>query len=305
MIPEDLKKTFYNQQYRFAGGHSAVKICEWTKKSLRGEGVCYKQRFYGIESHRCLQMTPSVAWCPNRCIYCWRSIEKTLKSPEKGEKVSEPSEIIDQCIEAQRLLLTGFKGLDRADKKKWKEAQEPNQAAISLSGEPTAYPKISELIDEFHRRGFTTFLVTNGQYPEKLKGMTEPTNLYISLDAPDEETYKRIDVPMFGDFWERMNRSLELMSGFSCRKVLRLTLVKGWNDHNTEGYADLIKKASPDFIEVKSYMFVGFSRQRLKKENMLYHEDVKAFAEKIAGLTGYKYKDEQKASRVVLLSNGS
>ncbi len=304
MIPKDLKNMLLRQQYRFAGKHSAVKICEWTKKSLRSEGVCYKQKFYGIESHRCLQMTPSVAWCPNRCVYCWRATEKTRESPKTGEKIDEPAEIIDRCIEAQRLLLTGFKGLDKANKKKWKEAQEPNQAAISLSGEPTAYPKISELIGEFHKRHFTTFLVTNGQYPERLEGITEPTNLYISLDAPDRETYMKVDRPMLPDFWERLNRSLELMSKFGCTKVIRLTLVKGWNDHNPEGYAELIKKAGADFIEVKSYMWVGFSRKRLKNENMLYHMDVKTFAEKISKLTGYKYKDEQKESRVVLLKRG-
>ncbi len=302
MVNQDLEKLFRRQQYRMAGRHSAVKICEWTKKSLRGEGVCYKQKFYGIESHRCLQMTPSVAWCPNRCVYCWRAVEKTMKSPESGGNVNEPSEVIDRCIEQQRLLLTGFKGLDRADKRKWEEAQEPNQAAISLSGEPTAYNRISELIEEFHKRGFTTFLVTNGQYPERLEGITEPTNLYISLDAPDSETYKKVDSPLLKDYWERFNRSLELMDSFSCTKVLRLTLVKGLNDNNLEGYAELIKKASPDFIEAKSYMWVGFSRKRLKKENMLYHKDVRAFAEKLSKLTGYKYKNEQKSSRVVLLA---
>ena len=304
MIPEDLHKMLTKQQYRFAGRHSAVKICEWTKKSLRGEGTCYKQKFYGIESHRCLQMTPSVAWCPNRCVYCWRAVEKTLETPKEGEMIDDPADIIDAAIKAQRSLLTGFKGLDKADRKKWEEAQHPNQAAISLAGEPTAYPRISELIEEFHRRGFTTFLVTNGQYPERLEGLTEPTNLYISLDAPDRETYRKTDVPLLPDYWERLNRSLELMSGFSCTKVLRLTLVKGWNIHNPEGYSELIKKADPDFIEVKGYMWVGFSRQRLKKENMPFHDEVKAFAEQVSRLTGYRYKDEQKASRVVLLSKG-
>ncbi|MBN1896288.1 MAG: 4-demethylwyosine synthase TYW1 [Candidatus Aenigmarchaeota archaeon] len=302
MIPKETAELFLKHQYRFAGEHSAVKICEWTKKSLRNEGACYKQKFYGIESHRCLQMTPSVSWCPNRCVYCWRAIEKTEESPKTGEKTDNPNDIIDRCIEAQRKLLTGFKGLERVERKKWKEAQNPNQAAISLSGEPTAYPRISELINEFHRRGFTTFLVTNGQYPERLEGMTEPTNLYISLDAPDRETYRKVDAPMLKDYWKRLNRSLELMNGFSCTKVIRLTLVKGWNDHDPEGYAELIKKAGADFIEVKSYMWVGYSRLRLKEKNMLLHDEVKSFAEKISELTGYRYKDEQKSSRVVLLA---
>jgi tRNA wybutosine-synthesizing protein 1 len=301
MIQKDLAALFRRQQYRIAGSHSAVKICEWTKKSLRGQGACYKQKFYGIQSHRCLQMTPSVAWCPNRCVYCWRAVERTLKSPVKGEKVDDPGFIIDECIAQQRLLLSGFNGLDRVDKCKWKEALNPNQAAISLAGEPTAYPLISELIEEFSKRRFTTFLVTNGQYPERLEGMAEPTNLYISLDAPDRETYRKVDCPSLADFWERLNESLQLMNSFSCRKVLRLTLAKGLNMENPEGYAKLIEKAGPDFIECKGYMWVGYSRERLRKENMPLHHEVREFSEKLSELTGYPVRDEQKESRVVLL----
>jgi len=56
------------------------------------------------------------------------------------------------------------------------------------------------------------------------------------------------------------------------------------------------------FVELKAYMFVGSSRKRLLESNMPLHEDVKEFAEKIAGLSGYKLIDEKKESRVVLLA---
>jgi tRNA wybutosine-synthesizing protein 1 len=197
--------------------------------------------------------------------------------------------------------LSGLKGYEGTNLKKWKEAQDPRHAAISLSGEPTLYPKISELIEEFHRSKMTTFLVTNGQVPERLGSITEPTQLYLSLDAPDKETYKKIDKPQLKDFWERLNKSLDLMNSFSCRKVIRLTLVKGLNMKNEKSYAKLIRKANPDFIECKGYTWVGFSRLRLKEENMPSHQNVKKFAEKISSETGYKYKDEQEVSRVVLL----
>lgn len=297
MIPEEIKKAMEHQHYRIVGNHSAVKICTWLKKSMRNEGFCYKQKFYGIQSHRCLQMTPWIT-CSNRCEFCWRMIEKT---PIKVDEVDEPRDIIKGCIEAQRSLLTGFKGLDKANKTKWKEAQNPNQVAISLIGEPTMYPRVSELIEELHRMNSTTFLVTNGQYPERLKGITEPTNLYISLDAPDKKTYERIDRPSLPDFWERLTESLELMNSFSSTKVIRLTMVKGWNMRSPEKYAELINKTGADFIEVKGYMHVGESRKRLERECMPLHDDVKKFAELIAKESGYAYKDEQETSRVVLL----
>ena len=138
-ITSELEKILERQQYRLAGSHSAVKIGNWTKRSLLDEGSCYKQRFYGIESHRCLQMTPWLD-CRNRCLYCWRAVEHVLL---KNAKIDEPREIIDSCIESQRRLLSGFKGNEMVNMPKWREAQEPNQAAISLAGEPTLYPKIS------------------------------------------------------------------------------------------------------------------------------------------------------------------
>ncbi|HRU81722.1 MAG TPA: hypothetical protein P5168_04145, partial [Candidatus Methanomethylicus sp.] len=65
-------RTLRAQGYRTVGGHSAVKVCHWAKEALNGGEMCYKGRFYGISSHRCLQMSPAAAWCTNACLYCWR-----------------------------------------------------------------------------------------------------------------------------------------------------------------------------------------------------------------------------------------
>jgi tRNA wybutosine-synthesizing protein 1 len=216
--------------------------------------------------------------------------------------MDEPSTIIEELIKAQRQLLSGFKGNINVDKKKWKEAQTPNNAALSLIGESLLYPKISDLLKEFHKRNFTTFLVTKGTLPERLKKLeVEPTNLYISLCAPDEETYMKVDNPLVKDGWKKMNESLELMKSFSCRKVIRLTLVKGLNMKYPERYAKLILKAEPDFIEPKAFMRVGEAMKRLPHEAMPLHEDVIDFAKKLSEFTGYEIKDEFKPSRVVLL----
>ncbi|MEM5812267.1 MAG: radical SAM protein, partial [Candidatus Aenigmatarchaeota archaeon] len=237
--------------------------------------------------------------CPNRCLYCWRVIEKTKINVER---IDEPKEIVENSIKAQRQLISGFKGFSQVNIRKWREAQNPTNAAISLIGEPTIYPKLSSLIDEFHKSGFSTFLVTNGQYPEALSKISEPTSLYVSLDAPDKETYRKVDGPSLPDFWERLERSLEVMSSFSCRKVIRITLVKGFNSVYPQKYAGMIKKANPDFVEVKGYVHVGESQKRLPRGAMPEHNYVRDFAMKIAEHSGYIYKDEQEESRVVLLS---
>lgn len=287
--------------YRFVGEHkhSAVKVCHWARKSLLNRGFCYKQQFYGIQSHRCLQLTPSLPFCDHRCLFCWRNIDVT--HPSWIGEVDEPSDILDGAILAQRQLLSGFGGNPEVDKKKLQEAQNPKHCAISLAGEPMIYPKISELIEECHRRGMTTFLVTNGLHPDRLKGVAEPTQLYISVVAPDPKTYEAICRPQIDDGWERLNQSLELMPSFECRKVIRLTLVKGLNLKDAPGYAKLIERAKCNFVEVKAYMHVGFARARLSLENMPSHAEIKDFARELAKESGYKITDESESSRVVLL----
>ena len=61
-IPEELLRTFKRQGYQLAGRHSAVKTCHWTRQSLltSESRVCYKQKFYGIRSLRCMQITLSL-----------------------------------------------------------------------------------------------------------------------------------------------------------------------------------------------------------------------------------------------------
>ncbi len=317
MIPEKVKKILKKQHYAIAGKHSAVQICRWTKKSLLDEGVCYKEQFYGIKSHLCCQMSPAVMWCPNRCVHCWRAIEMTIDSELKGN-VDSPKEVVDKCIEAQRKLLIGFnvdkksnkKQLSKANQKKYLEAQEPMQFAISLSGEPTVYEHIGGLIDELRKRGKTSFLVTNGLYPEKLEEMEKnkqlPTQLYISVNTPNKELYQKFHRSSKKDAWERLNKSLEIMARVKdkTRTVFRMNLVRELNmsDEMAEEYANLIKKANPMFIEMKGFMSVGFARQRLGYERMPYHKEIIEFSKKLLEfLPEYKFLDEKKESRVVLL----
>jgi len=300
VLPEDVKRLYHKQGYRIVGRyeHSAVKICQWTKSALRGGEPCFKQKWYGIQSHRCLQCTSWLS-CLNNCLYCWRSF-KMLISPEK---VDEPAELIEEMIKQQRQLLSGFKGNEKVDKKKWEEAQNPNNVALSLIGESLLYPKISELLEEFHKRRFTSFLVTKGTLPEELSKLNEePTNLYISLSSPNEDVQKILERPLIKDAWERQLKSLEIMKSFSCRKVIRLTLVKGFNMEKQEEYARLILMAEPDFVEVKAYMWVGESRERLPESAMPSMDEVRKFAEDLAILIGYKVRDNNILSRVTLLS---
>ncbi len=289
--------------YRFVGSkkHAAAKVCHWTKKSIMDDGVCYKEKFYGIESHRCLQMSPSIPFCHHKCLFCWRDISITSTTWE--EDFDDPGEIIDECIKAQRKLLVGYFGNPGANQKKIAEAQDPTNAAISLAGEPLLYPSINQLLEEYKKRHFTTFLVSNGLSHDKLGNLDpEPTQLYLSLDAPNLEIYKKICDPQVKDGWGKLNQSLDLLSSFDCRTVIRMTSVAGYNMSHPEEYARIIERSNPDFVEIKAYMYVGSSRDRLTFDNMPRSKDLESFAQEIASLCGREIVDESPESRVVLLS---
>jgi len=297
----ELSEKLARQHYYTVGDHGAVKICHWPKKSKRGEGVCYKQQFYGIQSHRCLQMTPCLDYCTQNCVFCWRNMTHSL--PPADEKFDDPVELIDGCEEGQRKLLSGFGGIpETIDKKKFEEAQKPNNAAISLSGEPSIYPHLDGMLHEFEKRGYTTYLVSNGTQPKRISQLdTLPTQLYLSLDAPSKKTYEKIDLPLISDGWERINETIDLMPSLDTKKVFRLTMVDGLNIRDAGDYAKLIGRGQPDFVEVKAFMFVGGSRYRLTLENMPSHESIRAFSKQISEESGYSISDEKEDSRVVLL----
>ena len=288
--------------YRFVGSHNhaAAKICHWTKQSILDRGVCYKEKFYGIESHRCLQMAPAVPNCQQKCEFCWRDLSYT-QTQWDGE-YDDPKTIIDEAIEAQNNLLCGFFGNDKANKEKLEESKTPTNAAISLAGEPMLYPEIDELIAEFNRRNFTTFVVSNGQCVDKLKNLdNEPYQLYLSLDAPTKKIYNEVCQPQISEGWDNLNQSLDTLASFNSRTCIRTTCVKGRNMINPEKYGELIKKSNPDFVEIKAYMCVGSSRYRLTPDNMPTFDEVKSFAQKIGENCGKKIVNESEVSRVVLL----
>lgn len=301
MKPE-YKKILEKQHYAIVGNHSAVKLCHWMKQSLINKRECYKQTFYGIKTHRCLQMTTSVNQCNQMCLFCWRHQGFTEKN---FEKIDDPLLILEKSIEAQRKLITGFKGNKKCDMKKWEEANNPNMLACSLSGEPTIYPLLGDFFKECHRKEITTFLVTNGTNPKALENLnTLPKQLYVSIVAPNEEIYKKICSPLVSKGWDKINQTLSLLPSLNTRTVIRHTLVNGWNmnEKYIKEYAKLINKANPMFVEPKGYVLVGYSRKRMTIKNMPTHKQVKFFSKKLAEESSYNYLTEKTDSRVVLLS---
>lgn len=251
-------------------------------------------------------MTPSLYYCTQQCLFCWRAQSGDLEvkwDEMHNPNRDTPEEIVAGCFRAQEKIISGYKGNEKTDWRKFQEALRPNQVAISLTGEPTLYDPLGELIGTFRQRGCSTFLVSNGTLPSQLGKLShEPTQLYMSLCAPNAEVYRRVCRPQFPTAWQKVNESLELLQSFRCRTALRMTLVREHNMTAIEEYAKLVEKANPTYVEAKAYMHIGFSGLRLGFDHMPMHDEVKAFAAQLAEKTGYKVIDEAPESRVVLLS---
>ena len=297
-MDNEYKQLLTKQQYRLHNDHAAVKLCHWMRQSLIYGRNCYKQDFYGIESHRCLQMTPAINECDHMCQFCWRVQGHDFNVNEW----SEPKEMLDALIAHQRKLISGFNGDERCSRERYEESKYPNMVAISLAGEPITYPYLSDFIKECHGRKMMTFMVTNGTYPDELEKLDVlPRQLYVTVAAPNEDVYKKVCRPKINDGWERLMRTLELFPSLDTRTVVRHTLVKDLNFGWVDEYARLDNIASPDLIEPKGYVFVGGSRTRLSMANMPSHSEILDFSEQLGERVGMSVLKEKPDSRVTLL----
>ena len=297
---EARKKVLEQQGYRLVGGHSAIKTCHYCSASIKGKNVCYKNTFYGIKSWRCIQATVTLDFCNLRCQWCWRDISYTF--PKNAAFNDDPNDIFEGFIREHKKAVMGYVGSKNAERKRALEALAPKHVALSLTGDACMYSRLPELIDTINSNNMTSFLVTNGTFPLMVERLIsrQPTQIYVTLPAPDEETYLKATNPMAKDGWNKIKRSLSLLKRFD-RSVVRLTLAKGMNFHNPKGYSEMLKDIDVDFIELKSAMPIGYASYRMSREQMPSHEEIKDFASEIEKLTDYRLADEKKESRVVLL----
>ncbi len=88
--------------YRIIGNnkHSAIKPCHWLEQKLmtgRENRNCYKSIF-GIQSHKCLQNTPSFPFCNHQCVFCWRDIENGDLGSDFIVEPDEPRDLVNEMI---------------------------------------------------------------------------------------------------------------------------------------------------------------------------------------------------------------
>jgi tRNA wybutosine-synthesizing protein 1 len=133
-----------------------------------------------------------------------------------------------------------------------------------------------------------------------------PTQVYLSMNAYDKSEFININRPLYKDAWERWIESLKLLNEMKTRTVIRITLIKGYNDklEQIPKAAELIRMGNPHFVEVKSYMHIGYSQSRLSADNMLTFEEIKSFTIKLLSyLSEFVYMDDMPRSLISVIQN--
>lgn len=271
------------QGYTIIGTHSGVKICRWTKSALRGRGSCYKFSFYGIKSHLCMETTPSLS-CSNKCVFCWRHGTNPVGTTWRWQ-IDPPEMIFEGAKEGHYKKIKMMRGVPGVRAERFQEAMRIKHCALSLVGEPIFYPHINEFVDMLHQEKISSFLVCNAQHPDQLAALRPVTQLYVSIDASNAESLRKIDRPLHRDYWQRFTRCLDILRDkrFRMRTVFRLTLVKGFNiDEEVEGYADLVARGLPCFVEIKGVTYCGTSSSAgagLTMQNVPFYNEITTFVE--------------------------
>uniref|UniRef100_A0A3P8TGG0 S-adenosyl-L-methionine-dependent tRNA 4-demethylwyosine synthase TYW1 n=1 Tax=Amphiprion percula TaxID=161767 RepID=A0A3P8TGG0_AMPPE len=303
MITPALREALTKQGYKLIGSHSGVKLCRWTKSMLRGRGGCYKHTFYGIESHRCMETTPSLA-CANKCVFCWRHHTNPVGT-EWRWKMDPAEKILQDAVEKHQSMIRQFRGVPGVKPERYEEGLSVKHCALSLVGEPIMYPEINAFIRLLHFYRISSFLVTNAQFPQEIRSLVPVTQLYVSVDASTKDSLKKIDRPLFKDFWPRFLDSLRALGEKRQRTVYRLTLVKAWNVEEMQAYSELIALGQPDFIEVKGVTYCGeSSASSLTMANVPWHQEVVAFVQQLADmLPQYEIACEHEHSNCLLIAH--
>ncbi|XP_059753456.1 S-adenosyl-L-methionine-dependent tRNA 4-demethylwyosine synthase TYW1 isoform X2 [Balaenoptera ricei] len=303
MITPALREALTKQGYQLIGSHSGVKLCRWTKSMLRGRGGCYKHTFYGIESHRCMETTPSLA-CANKCVFCWRHHTNPVGT-EWRWKMDQAEMILKEAIENHQNMMKQFRGVPGVRQERFEEGMTVKHCALSLVGEPIMYPEINRFLKLLHECKISSFLVTNAQFPAEIRNLKPVTQLYVSVDASTKESLKKIDRPLFKDFWQRFLDSLKALAAKQQRTVYRLTLVKAWNVDELQAYARLVSLGNPDFIEVKGVTYCGeSSASSLTMANVPWHEEVVRFVCELVDLIpDYEIACEHEHSNCLLIAH--
>uniref|UniRef100_A0A2I3GUL8 tRNA 4-demethylwyosine synthase (AdoMet-dependent) n=1 Tax=Nomascus leucogenys TaxID=61853 RepID=A0A2I3GUL8_NOMLE len=271
---QEEKSGLFRNMGRNEDGERRAMITPALREALTKQVDAPRERRF----HRCMETTPSLA-CANKCVFCWRHHTNPVGT-EWRWKMDQPEMILKEAIENHQNMIKQFKGVPGVKAERFEEGMTVKHCALSLVGEPIMYPEINRFLKLLHQCKISSFLVTNAQFPAEIRNLEPVTQLYVSVDASTKDSLKKIDRPLFKDFWQRFLDSLKALAVKQQRTVYRLTLVKAWNVDELQAYAQLVSLGNPDFIEVKGVTYCGeSSASSLTMAHVPWHEEVVQFVQ--------------------------
>ncbi|MCT7556019.1 radical SAM protein [Aliarcobacter butzleri] len=213
-----------------------------------------------------IDLSPSKKQCNFDCLYC----------ELEGAKTVDKMDIFPSVDEIIKAIKESFKNHPKID-----------VITITCNGEPTLYPKLSELIDEINKiKGETkTLILSNGSTiykKEVFDTLLKIDIVKLSLDCVSEKCFKKLD---------RQNKSVEIekivpsMIKFSQKTkkdfVLEVLFVKDINDKDEE--IELLFNATKQ-INPKRIDIGTIDRPPAYKVNPVSYKFLEDVANKFEGL---------------------
>ncbi|MFY4844807.1 radical SAM protein [Aliarcobacter butzleri] len=213
-----------------------------------------------------IDLSPSKKQCNFDCLYC----------ELEGAKTVDKMDIFPSVDEIIKAIKESFKNHPKID-----------VITITCNGEPTLYPKLSELIDEINKiKGKTkTLILSNGStiYKKEIFEVLLKIDIVkLSLDCISEKCFKKLD---------RQNKSVEIdkivpsMIEFSQKTkkdfVLEILFVKDVNDKDEEIELlfNAVKQINPKRVDIGT-----IDRPPAFKVNPVSYEFLEDVANKFEGL---------------------
>ncbi|MBU1259726.1 MAG: radical SAM protein [Planctomycetes bacterium] len=175
--------------------------------------------------------------CTFDCLYCQVGLT-TLKTIERKSWIP-----VDEIIAELKDKLS----------------TKPDCITLSGSGEPTLYSNCGRLIGEIKKiTSVPIAVITNGSLlfmPDVRKDIKNADIVIPSLDAGDEETFKKINRPATGITFDKVLRGLvDFRREFTGKYWLEVFLVAGLNDSDEQidKLAACIEKIRPDKVQLNT-----------------------------------------------------
>ncbi|MFO7848725.1 MAG: radical SAM protein, partial [Spirochaetia bacterium] len=180
--------------------------------------------------------------CTYSCVYC--QLGRAIEMTAERRSFYTPAELVESA--GRRIEELREKG------------EKIDYLTIVPDGEPTLDIHVGELIDGLRQFKIPVALISNGSLmadPQLREELMALDWLSVKVDAPDEETWRRIDRPHKKIDFRHMRAGIKFLAEtFKGILTTETMLVKGVNDsrRQIDGIADFIETLEP----VKAYISI-------------------------------------------------